>query len=172
MSTILITYAHPNYANSRMNQSILEAIQTQPNITINNLYQKYPDEKLNILEQQQLLLDHEIIALQFPFYWFSMPSLLKKWIDEVFSYNFAYGPEGYRLANKALLVITTTGGSHERYNQVPEYDMQQLLKPLAITASYCKMNYLPPLVLADSELTDRELSHQSQLITNQLISYL
>ncbi|GAL26611.1 NAD(P)H oxidoreductase YRKL [Vibrio variabilis] len=46
------------------------------------------------------MIKADVIVLQFPFYWYSMPALLKKWMDDVFSFNFAYGPEGDKLKVK------------------------------------------------------------------------
>jgi len=48
------------------------------------------------------LLEHDRIVLQFPMYWYSMPPLLKKWLDDVLTYNFAYGSKGDKLKGKDL----------------------------------------------------------------------
>ena len=37
------------------------------------------------------LLWADTLILQFPLWWFSMPAILKGWVDRVFAYGFAYG---------------------------------------------------------------------------------
>jgi NAD(P)H dehydrogenase (quinone) len=37
------------------------------------------------------LLWADALILQFPLWWFSMPAILKGWVDRVFAYGFAYG---------------------------------------------------------------------------------
>ena len=74
------------------------------------------------------LLWADVLILQFPLWWFSMPAILKGWVDRVFAYGFAYGVgehsdkrwgdrygEG-RLAGKRAMLIVTTGGWEEHYS--------------------------------------------------------
>lgn len=53
----------------------------------------------------------DLLILQFPLYWFSMPAILKGWIDRVFVPGFAYGGGAWydkgRLAGKRAMVTTT-----------------------------------------------------------------
>lgn len=73
------------------------------------------------------LLWADALILQFPLWWFSMPAILKGWVDRVFAYGFAYGigehsdkrwgdryGEG-TLAGKRAMLIVTTGGWEEHY---------------------------------------------------------
>ncbi|MET4119605.1 NAD(P)H dehydrogenase (quinone) [Bradyrhizobium sp. JR1.5] len=73
------------------------------------------------------LLWADVLILQFPLWWFSMPAILKGWVDRVFAYGFAYGVgehsdkrwgdrygEG-RLAGKRAMLIVTAGGWQEHY---------------------------------------------------------
>ena len=43
---------------------------------------------------QVALVAADTIVFQFPFYWYSVPPLLKEWIDLVLEHGFAYGLEG------------------------------------------------------------------------------
>ena len=74
------------------------------------------------------LLWADVLILQFPLWWFSMPAILKGWVDRVFAYGFAYGVgehsdkrwgdrygEG-RLAGKRAMLIVTAGGWQEHYS--------------------------------------------------------
>jgi NAD(P)H dehydrogenase (quinone) len=46
------------------------------------------------------VLDADVIIPVFPVYWYSVPAILKGWIDRVWNYGFAYGRSEPRLASK------------------------------------------------------------------------
>lgn len=158
MKKILIVYAHPTYLSSRINKSLIEAIDNTSHITVHNLYAKYPSEKIDVAYEQQLLLEHDVIVLQFPFYWFSVTPLLKKWIDVVFTFGFAYGDGGDKLENKDLMLVVTTGGSKERYAKTVGFNLVDLFKPLQYTAIYCGINYITPFVVDNATMDDKTLA--------------
>ncbi|RJF70466.1 NAD(P)H-dependent oxidoreductase [Rhodopseudomonas palustris] len=69
----------------------------------------------------------DAVILQFPLWWFSMPAILKGWVDRVYARGFAYGVgehsdkrwgdrygEG-NLAGKRAMLIVTTGGWETHY---------------------------------------------------------
>lgn len=70
----------------------------------------------------------DAILFHFPLWWYSMPAILKGWVDRVFAYGFAYGVGEHSdakwgnrfgqgsLAGKRGMVITTTGGWREHYS--------------------------------------------------------
>src|SRR6266700_1044722 len=74
------------------------------------------------------LLWADALILQFPLWWFSMPAILKGWIDRVYSYGFAYGVGEHSdkrwgdrygegtLAGKRAMLLVTTGGWEEHYS--------------------------------------------------------
>jgi NAD(P)H dehydrogenase (quinone) len=79
--------------------------------------------------EQAKLLWADLVILQFPLWWFSMPAILKGWVDRVYAYGFAYGVgehsdtrwgdrygEG-RLAGKRAMLVVTAGGWEEHYSQ-------------------------------------------------------
>lgn len=73
------------------------------------------------------LLWADVLILQFPLWWFSMPAILKGWVDRVFAYGFAYGVGEHSdtrwgdrygegtLAGKRAMLIVTAGGWAEHY---------------------------------------------------------
>jgi putative NADPH-quinone reductase len=118
-------------------------------ITFVDLYAEYPSFGIDIDVEQRRLLDHDVIAFQFPLFWYSTPSLLKEWQDLVLEYGFAYGPGGTRLHGKHLVPVVTTGGEREVYEMGLQdtVDIRTLLSPLQRTAQVCGMTYVPPFVL-------------------------
>ncbi|MFM0055061.1 NAD(P)H-dependent oxidoreductase [Paraburkholderia phytofirmans] len=79
------------------------------------------------LEQEKLMWADAVI-LQFPLWWFTMPAILKGWVERVYAYGFAYGVgehsdvrwgERYgegKLAGKRAMLMVTTGGWESHYS--------------------------------------------------------
>ncbi|MFI6285803.1 NAD(P)H oxidoreductase [Streptomyces sp. NPDC051018] len=55
------------------------------------------------------------IVVVFPVWWFSLPAVLKGWIDRVWNYGFAYGRSKPRLAGKRMLWLGLAGYSGEAF---------------------------------------------------------
>lgn len=145
----LVVLAHPDLAASRVNAALADAARPVDGVTLHDLYATYPDLVIDVDREQRLLLEHDRIVLQFPFYWYSAPPLLKKWLDEVFLYGFAYGSNGTSLRGKTLVVATTAGGAEEMYR--PEgfkrFTVAELLRPFDATANITGMAYEEPFVV-------------------------
>src|SRR4051812_28026550 len=103
MKTLVLVF-HPDINNSRINRRLAEEMEKQANVTVHRVYEAYPNEQIDVAAEQKLLEEHDRIVLQFPFYWYSTPPLLKKWEDEVLTYGWAYGSNGDKLRNKELLI--------------------------------------------------------------------
>jgi len=146
---ILLLFAHPAIEKSRVNRELLNEARTIPGITIHDLYETYPDSIIDVRAEQALLLAHDVIVVQHPFYWYSTPAILKEWMDQVLEYGFAYGEKGVRLRGKSWVHAITTGGQEEAYT--PEganrFTMRELLAPLDQTATLCGMKFLDPFLL-------------------------
>jgi glutathione-regulated potassium-efflux system ancillary protein KefG len=146
---ILILFAHPRFERSQNNAILLNSIPNIPEITLHDLYEKYPDFNINIEYEKELLADHQIIIWQHPFYWYSCPPLLKQWIDLVLEFGWAYGPGGNALQGKIVFNSITTGGQRSAYSKDGHnrFTIKELLTPFDQTAYLCKMVYLPPFAL-------------------------
>ena len=147
---ILIQFAHPALQKSRVNRKLIAALQSLEDVTINDLYEEYPDFSVNVKREQELLLSHDIIVFQHPFYWYSCPALLKEWEDLVLQYGFAYGAQGTQLNGKWVLTAITTGGPKSAYQRDGNnyFTIRELLRPFEQTVRLCGMVYLPPFVVS------------------------
>ncbi len=120
-----------------------------------------------------MLLDHDRIVLQFPFYWYSTSSLLKKWQDEVLSYGWAYGSGGYKLNGKEIIIATSTGGPEHAYvtGGYNKYSMSELLKPLQAMSNLVGTKFLIPYVFHKAMLvTDEELEAGAKAYVEHVLS--
>lgn len=149
LNRILILFAHPALEKSWVNRQLIRAIQGLDSITIHDLYERYPNFQIDVKFEQELLLAHDIIVFQHPFYWYSSPAILKEWQDLVLEHGFAYGHTGTALRGKKFLSAITTGGSEQAYCRqgYNHFTVRELLTPFEQTARLCGMEYLPPFVI-------------------------
>ena len=146
---LLILFAHPVVHKSRVNRLLLSSVQSLPGVTVNDLYEAYPRFLIDIAREQALLIEHDVIVFQHPFYWYSSPAILKQWQDLVLEYGFAYGKNGTRLNGKLCLTAISTGGPSSAYQRSGHnhFTIRELLAPIEQTARLCGMTYLPPFVV-------------------------
>lgn len=178
MSNVLVISGHPNLASSNTNSLILRTVEQEvANVEIRRLDTLYPDFNIDIEAEQQALLNADVVVLQFPFYWYSVPALLKKWIDEVLAYNFAYGSKGDKLKGKDLVLSFTVGGPAESYSPLGynHFSIETLIAPLQQTAYLTQMRfhqpvythgmvYIPDVYNTLEEVEARAASHATRLI--------
>ncbi|MFF4749164.1 NAD(P)H-dependent oxidoreductase [Streptomyces sp. NPDC002514] len=146
----LVVVAHPDLAFSRITTRLAEAVSDLAHVTVHEIGPARSDGRFDIAREQQLLRDHDRIVWQFPWYWYSVPAVLKAWIDQVLAHGFAYGSSGTALRGKTLQLVTSTGGPEASYASVDptsRFTMTQLLAPLDATARLVGMRLAEPLVL-------------------------
>jgi len=149
MAKVLVLFAHPMLEKSVTQIELIKSIKDLYAVTFHDLYQLYPDYDIDVDREQRLLINHDIIVWQFPFYWYSCPPLLKQWIDLVLEHGWAYGKDGNNLKDKWLFNAITTGGPQFGYQEggFNKYSLNQFLAPFEQTVTLCKMTYLPPFVM-------------------------
>lgn len=141
----LVIIVHPKIENSVINKRWIEELNKYPDqYTLHDLYAVYPDEKIDFEKEQRLIEHHDTIVFQFPLYWFNCPPLLKKWLDEVLLYGWAYGSKsGYKVAGKKIALSVSAGINEEDYseNGKYKYTLEQLTAPFKVTFNYIKADY-------------------------------
>ncbi len=139
-------FAHPALEKSRVNRVLIEGLAEVDGVTLHDLYEAYPDFGINVEGEQRLLLEHDVIVLHHPMFWYSTPAILKEWQDLVLEHGWAYGSEGKALVGKRWLHAITTGGREVAYaaDGHNRYTIRELLRPLEQTARLCGMEFLPP----------------------------
>ncbi|PUZ24739.1 NAD(P)H oxidoreductase [Chitinophaga parva] len=149
MKKILILFAHPVYERSRAQKALAAAAQQVQGVTFRDLYERYPDFDVDVPKEQQLLQVHDIIIMQHPVYWYSMPALMKQWIDLVLTHGWAYGHTGRALEGKQLLQVLSAGTQEHSYapGALHGRTLREFLYPVEQTVKLCHMQYLPPFVV-------------------------
>lgn len=151
----LVIITHPNGKSSLINKRWVEELAKHPDkYLMHDLYSLYPDEKLDVEKEQQLIEACDTIVFQFPLYWYSSPPLLKKWLDEVLTDGWAYGRgSAYKLAGKKIALAITTGSDEKDYQASGrhKYTIEQLTVPFEMTFNYIKADYQPLFVFYGAE---------------------
>uniref|UniRef100_A0A8C5GWD8 Ribosyldihydronicotinamide dehydrogenase [quinone] n=1 Tax=Gouania willdenowi TaxID=441366 RepID=A0A8C5GWD8_GOUWI len=104
----------------------------------------------DITKEQCKLKKADLVIFQFPMYWFSVPAIMKGWIDRVLTLGFAFSPEkcygeGFFKDKMAMLSFTT--GSHQSMFSANAIngDMNITLWPLQNgILHYCGFKVLAP----------------------------
>ena len=100
----------------------------------------------DIKREQELLSEADLIIFQFPLWWYSMPAVLKGYIDRVFSYGWAYG-NAQALAKKNILVSMTTGAPDFAWTEDKRGTIKDVFKHLFIgTFGLCGLQPLEPFI--------------------------
>jgi len=166
MNKVLILFAHPRLEKSKTNRALLAGIGQMEGVTLNDLYEQYPDFNIDVEREKELLLTHEVVVWHHPLYMYSAPSMIKQWIDAVLEYGWAHGGQGNALKDKIIFNALTAGGARESYaiNQHNRFTLREFLVPFEQTAVLCKMVYLPPFVVHGTHLlTQRQLAEHAAL---------
>ena len=149
MRRILVVFAHPVLERSRVNRRLVDTIRDVDGVTIHDVYEVYPDLMINVKREQALLLAHDVIVFQHPFYWYSCPAILKEWQDLVLEHGWAYGAGGTHLKGKITFNAITTGGPESAYRKggYNRFTVRELMAPWDQTAYLCGMKYLAPFAV-------------------------
>ena len=150
--SILFIVAHPFLEKSRANRAVVDAVAGLPGLTLRRLYHLYPHFHIDVAAEQELLRSHSLLVVQHPFYWYSMPPLLKMWLDETLESGWAYGPGGDHLRGKDFLLSLTVGGPEESYMEdgYNRFSIDTFLAPWKQTAHLCHMRWHKPRVVHSS----------------------
>ncbi|MEJ6400329.1 NAD(P)H-dependent oxidoreductase [Nicoliella lavandulae] len=167
MKTLILLF-HPNLEGSRVNQAFRAAVENQhdDNITIRDEYALYPDGNIDVTAEQKAVESANRIIFQFPFYWYSAPSLLKKWEDVVLLYGWAYGSTGNALHGKQLGVAVSAGAPVENYRPdgSVNYTIKALLAPFKATSNMIGTKFINPFITPGvmQNLDEDQLARRAQ----------
>lgn len=146
MKTLIIVI-HPDIQQSVVNKRWVQELNKFPDrFVVHQLYEVYPDEKIDVAVEQKLIEQYDCIVFQFPYYWFNSPPLFKKWLDEVLTHGWAYGSKsGYRLSGKKIALAISLGSDESDYRKGDRYNytLTELTRPFALTFEYVKADYRP-----------------------------
>ncbi|MEU5163161.1 NAD(P)H oxidoreductase [Streptomyces sp. NPDC020875] len=92
------------------------------------------------------------IVVVFPVWWYSVPAVLKGWIDRVWNYGFAYGRSTPRLAGKRMIWLGLAGASADDYARRGLGDALDLQLRIGVSG-FCGIADARVRLLHDTELS-------------------
>ncbi|PTB22747.1 NAD(P)H dehydrogenase [Trinickia symbiotica] len=124
-----------------------------------------PDD---IASEQEKLRWADAVILQFPLWWFSVPAILKGWVERVYAYGFGYGVgehsdvrwgdrygEGTMAGKRAMLVVTAGGWESHYGPRGVNGPIDDILFPIQHGILYYPgFAVLPPFVIYRAGKTD------------------
>ena len=147
MKTLVLVF-HPHLEMSHVNRKLMDVANETADVTVIDEYAEYPDFHIDVEREQRLIESHDRIVLQFPFYWYSSPALLKQWEDAVLQAGWAYGG-GRALEGKEFMVAVSTGSPADSYTREGSHvrTMEELLSPFETTFRHVHATYLEPFLV-------------------------
>lgn len=118
----------------------------------------------NIKAEMEKFLKADLLIFNFPLWWFSLPAILKGWVDRVFAMGFAYGAgkgvyDSGAFKNKKAFCCITTGGPEIAYGPTGRNgNLETILYHINHGMLYfVGMQTLPPFVgFSPARITEEE----------------
>lgn len=178
MKKVLIVSGHTNLNNSFANKLILETLKEKlPDAVQTLLDSEYPEYKFDVAAEQRKLAEADVIVFQFPFFWYGAPSLMRKWMEDVFVHGFSHGSAGTKLHGKKLILSFTSGASEEMYQEggLQTYPIEAFLPPFKQFANLCglewagsiytgALSYISKSDEQRAEMRSRAIAHADRVI--------
>ncbi len=174
---IVVITAHPQLEQSRINRRLMDAARAlgpEVGVVVRDLYWLYPDFLIDAGAERALLAGAKLVVWQHPIHWYSMPPLMKLWVDDVLGFGWAYGPGGTALRGKDLWLVASTGGPAESYapHGYNRYPFDAFLPPYEQTAALCGMRFLPPLLRHGAHrLPEADVAAHARAFADRLAAY-
>lgn len=170
--TAVVFVFHPDLAGSVVNRALAGAVAELDDVLVRNMYAQYPDYAIDVEAEHELIEGADAVVLQFPLYWYSTPSLMKKWFDDILTEGWAYGEGGTRLRGKKVMLVLSAEVDEKYYCAGGEravgglegavgFEISQLLSPLEATMRFVGMEWLAPFTtfgtmhISEDEVAER-----------------
>ena len=172
MKTLVIV-SHPYPGKSSAILKLQAAAETTHDVTVRNLESLYGNsvDSFDVAAEQKAYEQADRIVFLFPIHWFNLTPLLKAYLNEVWSYGWAFGPSGDALKGKELQAVVTAGATDFTYSAegVIRSTLEEVLTPLKASALYVGMSYRPPLAFYSAMgIPDDSLSQIRQAFVDSL----
>ena len=170
MKKTLVLFAHPFFEYSTSNVELVKVYRNQDHLEFKDLYEEFADFHITTFRERKRIREFERLVFHFPLIWFSIPPLLKLWIDEVF--DMTWSPEvNHPLQNKDAVIIVTVGGKEINYTENGLYKttITELLQSLTLSLNVNNIKVSDFIIVYDADdLEKEELREISQKIQQTL----
>ena len=150
----LVVVSHPYPDQSTAIKALQTAAAQCEEVAVRNLEQLYGADidAFDVEAEQGAAEAADRIVFLFPIHWFNLTPMLKAYLNQVWSYGWAFGPNGNALRGKPLQLVVTAGATAHTYSAAGLIgsSMEEVLTPLKASALYVGMHYLPPLAFYEA----------------------
>jgi len=152
MKTVLLILGTESgeFAGGKYNRGLFEAAESHLSSRF-NILKTVVEAGYDVADEITKWKQADYIIYQYPIFWFMMPSLLKKYIDEVYAYGeffaFTDGPYGTGglMQGKSVMLSTTWNAPEEAFGTkfFDGGERDAVLLPMRKSQTYCGMQELP-----------------------------
>jgi len=169
----LVVISHPTPEQSVAINALQQVAEGMDSVTVRHLDTLYGNDMGNfdIAAEQQVHEAADRIVYLYPTHWFNTTPMLKAYLNQIWAYGWAFGPNGTALKDKELQIVTTAGASEFTYSAegVIRSTMDEVLSPMKASALYVGMKYNAPLVFYGAMgLDDQQLDRMKQSFSRRL----
>jgi glutathione-regulated potassium-efflux system ancillary protein KefF len=159
---ILVLFAHSAPEASRVNRRLADAARMVPGVYLHDLYEAYPDFYVDVAREHALLAQAGAVVLLHPIQWYSMPALMKEWIDAVLPDCWSGRANEGVLAGKRCWLVASTGSPASDFAADGRHGhaFDHFLAPYRQLAAVCGMEWVAPLVLHGAHAVDAHTLEQ------------
>ncbi|WP_153112088.1 NAD(P)H-dependent oxidoreductase [Propionivibrio limicola] len=176
MKTLVIV-SHP-YPEQSLTIKALQAVAEEgADVEVRNLEALYGSDlsSFDVAAEQQAHQGVDRVVYLFPVHWFNLTPMLKAYLNQVWAYGWAFGPNGTALKGKEMLVVVTAGAAEHTYSDagLVQSAIDEVLTPMKASALYVGMRYAKPLAFFEAMAASTEkLADFSTAFMNSLAAPL
>lgn len=172
MKTLVIA-SHPYPDQSVVIKALQQSAGSMADVEVRNLEALYGQDSaaFDVDAEQAAVEAAERIVFLFPIHWFNLTPMLKAYMNQVWTYGWAFGPNGTALKGRELLTVVSAGATAFTYSDegLVRSSIEEVLTPLKASALYVGMRYAEPLAFFEAMgANDAKLSGFSAAFTNRL----
>jgi len=138
---LLVVNGHPQWEKSKALKAVHKTLSEHFDLEMLEVG-KQPGN-WDIPSEQQAIERARYVVFLFPLYWYGVPGGMKSWMDEVFTWGWAFDSSGGKLRGKKLICCTSVGASLSSYH--PEgknrKTVADYLSPIEQFASYVGLEW-------------------------------
>ena len=145
----LILFAHNDLSKSMVSKNWMQHLQSKNlnDTTILSLDSLCKDGNFDSKSQRQVIRQHDKILIVFPLYWYSHPSILQKYLEQVLtgSDNAEFVNELRQGEPKQLMIAVTAAAEQKNFalGGAASFPLDMYLSNWMGLAKYCNFKYLP-----------------------------
>lgn len=136
----LVLVGHPRHSESKLNAAMAEAWSLLDGVSVRWV----GDDRLDVAAEQAAVSQADAVVFQYPLYWYGPPACLKRWMDEVLTWGWAFGPNGGLLGGRTVGCSITVGGKLADYEEFGKHGvtLESLAVPIQCMGAYVGMNWM------------------------------